>query len=348
MSQTPPPTESDDLVPYQDDLAGQALEWFVLFQSGDFDQTDRTTFQQWLDQNPAHAKAYAKVERTQAAMIASIARFGLTLEEPSKPDQNNNGHNFTPAKLQTLFRACYKPALAVAASWLLVMNLIFPPQAHPFSDWLSDYHTSTGEQREVVLADGSHLLLNTNSAVSVDYDSNKRQVQLQHGQALFQVAADERRPFEVETGNVTVRALGTVFEVYLTEDGVTKVAVQEHAVTVRTMQDGNGTSPIIKAGQRISYSDNSGFGKLETVNLTETTAWQRNQLYINDKPLPEAVAEIDRYRLGRTLLVNPALAQLRVTGVFSLTDPDKNLADISQALGLKLMHFGPVLALTRQ
>jgi transmembrane sensor len=76
--------------------------------------------------------------------------------------------------------------------------LVVPSQSQLFDRYFSDYHTGTGEIRDIRLADGSHVLLNTDSAVSVDYQAAKRQIILHHGQARFSVAQDVQRPFEVQ------------------------------------------------------------------------------------------------------------------------------------------------------
>ncbi|MGH8534414.1 MAG: FecR family protein [Gammaproteobacteria bacterium] len=103
------------------------------------------------------------------------------------------------------------------AGWALAASLAALALLHHFhytDHWLSDYHTATGEQTLVRLADGSTALLNTDTALSLGGDLETRRLRLHHGQALFTVAPDPARPFEVEAAGGRIRALGTVFEVY--------------------------------------------------------------------------------------------------------------------------------------
>jgi transmembrane sensor len=234
------------------------------------------------------------------------------------------------------------------------VTLVIPNQTHLFDKYLSDYHTNTGEVREIKLDDGSQLLLNTNTAVSVEYQTTLRQIILHHGQVRFTVANDSQRPFEVKSGELLVRALGTVFEVFNRQSGGTSVTVQEHAVAVRLVTEsqasgeGQPTTIRVQEGQQLRYSGNGVFHPLESVELAQTSAWQQHKISINDRPLGELIAELDRYRVGRIFLSDAKLKNLRVVGVFSLTDPDAVLKKVCQVLALEEIRLGPWWVLLRR
>lgn len=237
--------------------------------------------------------------------------------------------------------------LALVAAWLFVVALVLPKQADILDDYLSDYHTKTGEQRNIELADGSRILLNTNTAVSVDYRNSFRQITLHHGQARFTVARDVQRPFEVNSGGLTVRALGTVFDVYRQDSGEIDVTVQEHAVAVRTQNktgtsaDGQPTQVEVKEGQHLRYDGKNNLDKPESVDGVQAAAWQQRRLFINDRPLAELIAELERYRVGRIFLADAELKNFRVSGLFSLADPDGALVKVRKILALQETRLGP-------
>jgi transmembrane sensor len=241
--------------------------------------------------------------------------------------------------------------LALAAAWLFAVGLVLPKQAHLFDDYLSDYHTHTGEVREIQLTDGSQLLLNTNTAVSVQYQDSIRQITLHHGQARFTVAKDSQRPFEVKSGGLLIRALGTVFEVYRQKAGETLVTVQEHAVAARLQPQnepaGNAQSaPVtVQEGQQLRYGGNGSLSLPETVDIAQASAWQQHKISLNDRPLGELIAELDRYRVGRIFLADAKLNNLRVVGVFNLADPDTVLKKVCKVLALKETRLGPLWVL---
>jgi transmembrane sensor len=235
----------------------------------------------------------------------------------------------------------------LAAAWLLAVILVIPQQSHLLDNYLSDYHTETGELREIQLTDGSRLLLNTNSAVSVEFNESIRQITLHHGQANFTVAKDAHRPFEVVSDGLIVRALGTVFEVYNANSSEISVTVQEHAIAAR-IQTGTQTtaeqylaSVNVQQGQQLRYHPGGTLNQPEPIELNQTAAWQQHQLFINDRPLSELIAELDRYRMGRIFLSDAKLKNLRVTGVFSLDNPDAVLKSVRKVLALEETRIGP-------
>lgn len=336
------------------DLTEQAIEWFVLLHSDEAGTEQHRQFAAWLARSPAHGDAYAAVERLYGDMrrAAQAAQMtcAVSTPEPVKAARTTrldsdaatpefSGKTIHRKTLWNRYGSRFlQPGLAAAAAWLFAILLILPEQFHLSDAWLSDHYTRTGEQREIRLADGSQVLLNTNSAVTVDYGPRLRRVRLLHGQARFEVAADAARPFEVISDDLKARALGTVFEVYRKETGEISVTVQEHAVSVTAE---NGAATVVEQGQRIWYRPGHGLEEPEAVNLKLAAGWQQRRIMISDRPLGELLAEVDRYRLGRVFITDPELAKLPVTGVFSLDDPDAILESVTKALALRSTQLGP-------
>lgn len=338
-----------------------AIDWLIKMNADEVSDEDMHGFADWLSLDAAHANAFAEAEDTFNRMIATGTQLKQKLRNaaeaanPLSPQAMMQGISVNPAKT----RAQPKPTkhwlavpLTLAAALLIAILGVMPQQAHLFDAYLSDYHTGTGEQRDIQLADGSRLLLNTNSAVSVAYQDSLRIIDLRHGQVRFTVAKDSQRPFEVHSGALAVRALGTVFEVYHQETGDISVTVQEHAVSARLSAfDETATSQqaqpvIIHEGQQLHYLGGKHLPAPQTSDVSQLTAWQQQKLFINDRPLGEAVAELSRYRNGRIVVPDAKLNNQRVTGVFSLADPDEALHAISAALALqetRLVHWWVVL-----
>lgn len=325
-------------------LYDQAIDWLVKLRDDNLDDSQLDAFAEWLGQAPEHSDAFAAAEQLFNDMVsAADARASSATASPAA---------LAPATAQVvpLPRSTAKsakprwlaPVIGIAASWLLAVGLVMPKQAHLFGDYFSDYRTQTGELREVQLSDGSRLLMNTNSSISVDFSADSRRIVLHHGQVRFTVAKDARRPFEVVADHLSVRALGTVFEVYQRDDAETRVMVQEHAVAA-TLTGGESQSHgvTIAEGQQLNYKPGQPLPQPEAAKLDQATAWQQRRLLINDRPLPELIAELERYRLGRIFVADPALNQLRVSGVFSMDNPDSALATLSQVLALQQTRIGP-------
>lgn len=331
-------------------LQDQAIDWLVKLRDDQLDDSDLDAFAEWLRQAPEHGEAFAAAEQLFNDMVSTSAT-------PAPTETASTAvHALETAKVMPLRRQAAKsakprwlaPAIGIAAAWLLAVGLVMPKQSHPFSDYFSDYRTQTGELREIQLSDGSHLLLNTNSSVSVDFDTDSRRIVLHHGQVRFTVAKDAQRPFEVIADHLSVRALGTVFEVYKHDDAETRVIVQEHAVAAAIAdRDGPSGSVKIGEGQQLHYKPGQPLPQPEPTKLDQATAWQQHRLLINDRPLLELITELERYRLGRIFLADPELKQLRVSGVFSMDNPESTLTTLSQVLALKQTRIGPWVVLHR-
>lgn len=326
-------------------LSDQAIDWLVLLRSGAAGDGDRQRFAEWLAEGPEYADAFQEAERLWASVAdvlsneagdlraAQPAAVGLPEKRPSP---------LSPARRR-------RPARWAAAAALLLAFGLQGPYLGDF--WLSDYATGTGEQKLVRLDDGSAVLLDTDTAIALDWSPSRRRIHLRHGQAVFTVAPDAARPFEVETGPAVIRALGTVFEVSESTTGDLAVTVQEHAVSVR-LADGRADSAQaavrVASGQRVTYSPTHGLSPPEKADMSQATAWQRHKLIFKDQPLVKVVDELDRYRTGKILIADHRLDDLRVTGVFSLDDSDAILAAVEKALAIRSTRLGPWLVLVHR
>lgn len=327
-------------------LQQQAIEWLLRLRTHELTEAETLEFADWLSHDLSHTEAFANAEDLYEVMsqAAQMKSNGIN------PNPSNTGKPdaiaqkpITPPKRRT--HRWLSVPLGLAAAWLFAVTLVLPQQASLWDAYLSDYHTGTGEQRTIQLADGSQLLLNTDTAVSVDYQDASRQINLHHGQAQFTVAADKARPFTVRAGELQVRALGTVFEVYRKASGDIDIAVQEHAVAASFTEvvDVRQTPPMhIQQGQQLHYAHGSGALNPPQIIYSELIgAWRQRRVIVKDRPLAELIAEIERYSPGRIFLGGKELNNLRVTGLFSLADPDASRSKIRKILGLKETRMGP-------
>ncbi|NOU20521.1 MAG: FecR family protein [Methyloglobulus sp.] len=319
----------------------EAIDWLVKLRGENLSEADSHAFADWLTEDVAHADAFAKAERLFDNMVlaAQLPLSATTNSPTTQAMQIKLAKPSSPRKVQPWLTL----PLALAAAWLFAVTLVLPNQAHLFDSYFSDFHTNTGEIRDIQLADGSHILLNTDTAVSVDYQINKRQITLHHGQARFTVAKDDQRPFEVQTDSLNVRALGTVFDIYKKAADDIIVTVQEHAVAAWVQGENQGQpAPVqVQEGQHLTYHADGTLQPLSTVDIAQASAWQQRRLFINDRPLNELIVELERYRKGRIFLADSQLKDLHVTGVFSLDNPDEVLARVRKILGLQETRLGP-------
>ncbi|CAG0960161.1 Protein FecR [Gammaproteobacteria bacterium] len=272
------PTSDPGDSPSLDTPMDEAVTWFARLRDAG---ADRAAFEAWLSASPAHEAAYAKVRRLwqSPALSAALGHFDQAL----------------PAG-KTRHPACFQARRWMLAASLLLMagwGLVATGQ---MDRWQADYTTAAGEQRNITLADGSTVTLNTDSVLALAFDDGQRGVRLLAGEAYFHVQPD------------SVRVVGTRFSVRAGEG--TRVAVESGTVAC---SNGEGPSVPVTAGQQVTAT-RQGVTPPEPFDSATRLAWVKGRLIFSDQPLAEVLQELDRYHPGAIFIANPALARFRVTG----------------------------------
>ena len=218
------------------------------------------------------------------------------------------------------------------------------------------YITPVGQRQEFKLEDGSRITLNTDSRVNVHFDGRHRDVAILSGEVSFDVVHDSVRPFRACANGHLLTDLGTQFNVLLASVGTT-VTVRHGDVQLTGScsldKDGNiktpdknahsheGVSapepPVLSGGDQIRLPEDGPGSPLQLRRLTRsqidtTFAWQDGLLIFENTPLPQALEQINRYFPQRLEIVDPAIAQMKITGTYV----DSRLGPILQ--GLQASH----------
>lgn len=309
----------------------EAIDWLVHLSSGRATPNDRLTFLRWRDQTAAHEAAAHEAESILRAL--GETRQADRLRHRVEPISFADGPGPRRVGRRLLFAGAAAASVAAIAVGL--------PTVLPLAALYADHATTVGERKRIMLSDGSTVFLNTDTALSIDYSGQDRRLVLHHGQALFEVARDPNRPFVVEADGAETRALGTIFAVQRTET-CADVVVTEGAVEVRV---GLLRAVRLQAGQRLGFGAGAS-RKPQPVDGDAATAWQRGKLIFNRRPLQNVVAELERYRAGRIVVMGERLKALEVTGVFDLDDPDRLLRTIEETTKAQVIHM-PLLTIIR-
>jgi len=355
----------------------QATEWFAHIREQELSDADRKTFSLWLAESPVHVREYLGVAEMWAAVQTSYTQPGESREDlilalHAGTDGNvfplvtSGGQASIPEQKRvrtgTQVRRWFIP-LAVVASMVLIALIAWPNLLAR-----STYRTSRGEQQSIVLSDGSVVQLNTLSTLVIHFDKDRRRVELPRGEALFRVAHDPARPFDVQTPFAVVRAVGTEFNVYNRTEGTqisviegrvrvgkAPAAAQTSGVSPRLPQDdgahSSGASSTqsvfpLAAGQQVTVSSIAE-PKPIPANVSTATAWIQRRIVLDNDSVRTAVDEFNRYNRVQIRIQDEELAGLRISGVFDADDPKALIKYLEQTQQAHTSHNGTAFVLER-
>ncbi|MCK9504841.1 MAG: FecR domain-containing protein [Porticoccaceae bacterium] len=305
----------------------QAAEWFATLSDDDITEQDQTRWRAWINQSTEHQQAWHYVERV--GQRFQLAQQSAGTEGVGRILNSSRAERISRRKALGGGLAC----MAALISWRYTPLSAVTQQV--VDSWTADHHTATGETRQLTLADGGQLWLNTATAVDVNYNDSVRQISLRTGEVLIQTGKDSlNRPFVVNTRQGQLRALGTRFSVWQGE-GSTLLTVYEGAVEIKTIE---GRSRTLQAGEQALFST-SGIGQVEKAQRSRAT-WSQGLIVADNIPLRELVAELGRYRHGY-LGVDPSVAGLKVMGTYPADKPDHALAMLEDALPIRINRLLP-------
>lgn len=288
----------------------QATDWAVRRDLEILSPEEEREFDSWLAADIRHLGAYGRAE----AVLARLERLHSGAVVESVP-------YVADAPRWTRRRIVLAGSAAAGFAGLGAVGRIAWESAHPNENRSDQYFATTvGQTHEVRLADGSVMTLNTNSKASVHFSDEVREIHLLQGEALFDVAKNKRRPFIVTAGDTKVRAIGTSFTVSMLPARPILVLVREGVIE---LQRTTMAAPVRASAnvQVLAPPD----APIATVAVPEAQverdlAWQYGKIAFENQSLQEAADEFARYSDVR-IVVDPAVADRTVTGLFVSSDP---------------------------
>lgn len=284
----------------------EAAAWVVREERG-LSPAEQDAQSQWLAADPRHGDALRE-RRWAWREFDRVA--GLPDAIPAAPDPDL----LAPRMVGRRRRWLAAPVLAAAAALVFLALRPAPPAPVP-PRALSTALAAPCERQ--TLTDGSVIELNRGARVSVEFSPGRRRVRLERGEAHFVVAKDAARPFVVEAGGVTARAVGTAFNVRVAPHDV-EIVVSEGRVAIGGVADAaSGMEPVLEPRQRAVVdlhhaAPAAAIATLSEAAVAERLAWQPRLLDFSDAPLGEVVAEFNRRNPVQLVLAGAALPGLRV------------------------------------
>ncbi len=329
-------------------IAEQAASWWVVFHDETATAADHREFALWFAKGPDRVAAYLRMARVQRALQSPAVRWpSVTREDlireavatpddvvPLRPPIASRSSGAERSRPSTAFS---RVALRLAASVVLVLGVVWLTAGRP-----EKFQTVIGEQRTVLLDDGSKVTLNSASAIEVRLAKQRRHVLLVRGEALFEVAHDAARPFDVETGDVVLRAVGTQFDVNLQprQTIVTMVEGKVVLVSVGGQPQQESSRPVLVAADRMTISAVGAQEHRHGVDVSAAIAWTQGRLVFKNRALGEIAEEFNRYNRRRIEIRSAELRAREITGAFRSDDPESFTSFLSGMPGVRVADDG--------
>lgn len=279
-------------------------------------EAERAALDAWLERDPQHRWVLGRYREltVQLDRAPGVAADPVAMTQAGSPRR----------------RLQWAAGLLAAAAAVALVLAVVQRRADELTTKIAERHVT-------VLPDGSQVELNAQTALAVDFRPDERHVRLLRGEALFTVSKDPGRPFVVETSRGVVRVTGTVFNVRQTAERDVEVTVLEGTVRLRAADAAVGDEAVAGGHQAIMAGAAITVHELPTGEASDAVAWRQGQAIFEETRLGDALERFAAYR-ARPLTVDPAAADLRIGGRYSLNDLDGLLQTIERVLPIRVQR----------
>ncbi len=296
----------------------EAISWRIRLSDPAASAGQWAEFTDWLEIDPAHAKAYDAIALVDDELSETIA---ITQVDPQFPQNDNQ-----PIPAKWYQRRGLQAVAAGVAVALLASPMLFPGRD------LQAYETQPGETREIALADGSQIAMNGGTRLLIDAKTS-RFAKLETGEAVFTIRHDASNPFVVETGDATLQDVGTIFNVRH-GTGSLEVSVSEGAVRYNPEAE----AVNVAAGNKLTVSKIRPVPVVSKADRQAIAGWRHGQLSYQDAPLSAIAVDLSR-AIGDKVTVSGSLGNKRFTGVIRVEKDRKLLfRRLESLLGVRAQH----------
>lgn len=298
----------------------QASDWISRLNRG-LTAEEKPLLIAWINQDPKHHEAIYKV----ATFFDNITQLeelnGVFPLEKKRTFWSPRTILYTCAILFSVFVTLY-------SAWLIGIDSTEAP--------LPIYATQLGESRQFILPDGSTMMLNTNSQVEINFTKKQRLLKLLYGEAQFTVAKNAERPFTVIAGDKSFTALGTIFSVNKSNNKDMNLVVTEGQVMIANSHlslpqltlkmvienEKFDSSDIIASGEKVVIENANRIRttRLSNEQIERELAWRQGMLMFNGETISQALREVSRYTDIQFEILDPEVANIRISGVFQAND----------------------------
>jgi transmembrane sensor len=290
--------------PLEQERLEAAAQWWARLQEPDVSAEELAGWLEWIEADADNREAYERIQELTQRLRAT--------------GEQRAGSQRRVSRMKWYAAALVLVTVAAVSMWRMQPD---PPRA------TMAFSTPVAGIGQAPLPDGSKVSLGGATSIEAVYSDTSRDIRLKEGEAFFEVHHERGpRAFVVQSGSISVRAVGTAFNVRKTGERVT-VTVTEGKVQI-ARSDGSvpkfdgDSSTMIVAGQQATYDPASN--RLSVVtrgqDADRALAWREQKLVFSDDPLDAVIANVNRYSPRRIEVRNVDLHSHSYTGTFQ---PDR-------------------------
>ncbi|QKF73334.1 sigma factor regulatory protein, FecR family [Aliarcobacter faecis] len=310
----------------KESIEEKAAYFFTCKKDG-FTKNQEKEFLFWIDENIEHKKAFEKLERLQ--LLCS------SLSKSTKERISQEVHQSIKSR-----KALKKTnLLKIVASVIFILGATLFTINEYLNFGIKHIYTSNKELRDIVLPDGSKVILDAKTKLDIKYYSDKREVNISEGKALFEVSSNPNKPFIVNADMIKVEVLGTNFEVKNEKD---KIAVDVISGKVKVEQNKNDEFQqlaILTQGKHISFDKQSSKTVLKDIDIKNIASWKDGVLFFQDYSLQKAIDEFKKYK-DIDIVIQKDIQKYSISGSFGIDDIDKFIFALSKIYPIKVDKKG--------
>lgn len=297
-------------------VAERALEWLVELQSQPVPPETLAEWTRWRAAHADHERAWQRIESVRGRLQPLASQAGASIAQAALAPRGSSRRRQIIKTLTVLI-------FAGGSAWGVA-------ETPAWREWRADYRTTVGQRRNVTLADGTQLMLNTRTAADIAFSATERRVRLIAGELLATTGKDLVRPFLIETTHGTAHALGTRYIVKQLDDG-TEVSVFEGAVRIEP-RGAPEQAIVLQAGEQARFD----YAGIDTRGRADDTAigWTDGFIIARSMRLDDFLAELSRYSAD-SFSADPDVAGLRVSGSFPVANLDAVIQTLAGTLELQ-------------
>ncbi|ATY31558.1 FecR family protein [Sphingomonas psychrotolerans] len=295
----------------------QAAQWVDRMRRPVLDSDTTADFDRWILKDPRHIESYARMQTLWQSGGLEAALRGIA----PLPQAGNDDAPGKEALARGRNRGWRRMGQAAALAGILVVAGV---AGAPSLVTETQYATARGQTRTVALSDGSTIRMNGDTRIAVRMAPWSRQVELQRGEAFFDVAHERLRGFAVDAGGAKVSVLGTAFDVDRVDRDTRVIQVYRGMVGVHA---GSGRQWRLPAGsglelegERVRSLKGSGDKRPD---------WTQGWFEANETPVRQLVQRLNRSIDRPIVLADPSIGALLVTGRFPMREPKSVLEMVS-------------------